>query len=471
MDILLFLYLNKLSYPMPNTNREQILTKLRMSEVRNIFNTFLHNESTGGIILLLCAIIAVLAANSESLSFLHGFWEKEVGFTFGEFSLKMSIHHWVNDGLMAIFFFVVGLEIKREMLVGELSSFKHASLPVFAAIGGMITPALIYSFFNASDPVTGNGWGIPMATDIAFAIGIISLLGNRVPLSLKVLLTALAIVDDLGAIIVLALFYPSHELHLIFLLYAAIIIAILAILNYANIRNKYIYVAAGIFLWYFVYMSGIHATIAGVLLAIVTPSKSVINELRFGTKLQYLLDKFKMSGNAQIEVLANPEQQHIIHSMHKMVEKVDPLMHRFESKLHPWVTFFIMPVFALANAGVLINPEVFSNAEGIPSVTLGIFFGLLLGKPLGIFLFSWLAVKLGIAQKPSGSNWMQIFAVGILGGIGFTMSIFINNLAFNDQTIIDLGKITILVTSLCAAIIGLIALFSSCRKEKNSNFA
>lgn len=456
---------------MSKLSRQQALDRLKMVEIKNIFNTFFHNESTGGVLLLACAVIAVLAANSDALAFISGIWHSTAGINIGSFSLNMSLEHWVNDGLMAIFFFVVGLEIKREMLVGELSSIRQAALPVFAAIGGMLTPAIIYAYFNMGNPQTSGGWGIPMATDIAFAIGIISLLGKRVPMSLKILLTALAIVDDLGAIIVLALFYPSHELHLIFFAYAGAVVALLAILNILNIRNKYIYIIAGIFLWYFVYRSGVHATIAGVLLAIVTPAKSVINELRFGTKLQYLLDKFRTAGESKVEVIANPEQQHIIHSMHKMVEKIDPLMHRFESKLHPWVTFFIMPVFALVNAGVEINPDAFSGTGGIPSISLGIFFGLLVGKPVGIFLFSWIAVKLGIAKKPDDVNWLQIFSVGILGGIGFTMSIFINNLAFTDPATIDLGKITILTTSLCAAIFGLGALLVSCKSQKKTNLA
>ena len=447
-------------------NREQSLKKFRMSEIRNIFNTFLHNESAGGIVLIACTALAIIAANFGPMTGFNAIWDKEMGFTIGNFSLSMSLLHWVNDGLMAIFFFVVGLEIKREMMVGELSSIKHAALPVFAAIGGIIAPALIYAAFNSGNPLTEKGGGIPMAPDIAFAIGIISLMGKRVPLALKVMLTALAIVDDLGAIVVLALFYPSHELHLVFLLYAAAIVAGLAIMNFLNIRDKYVFMIAGLFLWYFVYMSGVHATIAGVLLAAVTPARSVINELRFGTKLQYMIDKFKMAGDSRVEVLANPEQQHIIHSMHSMINKADPLMHKFESTLHPWVTFFIMPVFALANAGVAINATAMDFSGGIPSVSMGILLGLLLGKPAGIFLFSFLAVKTGAAKKPQGINWGQILSVGILGGIGFTMSIFINNLAFADESIIDLGKLTIIITSLFAAILGLASLLLTCRKQK-----
>ena len=429
---------------------------------RVVLERILRSDMTGGVLLLVCALIAVLAANVPALSGLHEFWSKDLGISFGGSSLNMPLRGWIDDVLMAVFFFSVGLEIKRELLVGELSTMKKAMLPMFAALGGMIFPAVIYMLFNNGTP-SASGWGIPMATDIAFAIGIMSLLGKRVPMALKVLLTALAIVDDLGAIIVLALFYPSHELQAVFLLYAAAVVAGLALLNFLNIRNKYVYIIAGVFLWYFVYMSGVHATIAGVLLAAVTPARSVINELRFGTKLQYLIDKFKMSSNAEVEVIANPEQQHIIHTMHSMVNKADPLMHKFESTLHPWVTFFIMPVFALANAGVVFDSSIFS--AGIPDISSGIFFGLLIGKPLGIFAFSWLAVKAGFAKKPDSIKWMQILGIGILGGIGFTMSIFINNLAFSEASITDIGKMTILVTSLCAAVIGLTFLYLSCRKQ------
>ena len=435
-------------------------------KIKSFVSSLKHNESTGGILLLICAVIAVTLASIPECSWFTAFWDTEAGLKFGGFSMEMPLKLWINDALMAIFFFTVGMEIKREMLYGQLSSVRKSALPIVAAIGGMLVPAAIYFGFNSGHPESVNGWGIPMATDIAFAIGILSLLGSRVPASLKIFLTALAIVDDLGAIVVLALFYPSHELHLVFLLYAAAIVAGLAIMNFLNIRNKYVFMIAGLFLWYFVYMSGVHATIAGVLLAAVTPARSVINELRFGTKLQYMIDKFKMAGDSRVEVLANPEQQHIIHSMHSMINKADPLMHKFESTLHPWVTFFIMPVFALANAGVAINATAMDFSGGIPSVSMGILLGLLLGKPAGIFLFSFLAVKTGAAKKPQGINWGQILSVGILGGIGFTMSIFINNLAFADESIIDLGKLTIIITSLFAAILGLASLLLTCRKQK-----
>ncbi|MBE6225584.1 MAG: Na+/H+ antiporter NhaA [Bacteroidales bacterium] len=432
-------------------------------EARNFFNRFLHNESIGGILLLICAIISLVCANVPELNFLHDIWKQDAGISIGSFSLNMKIEHWINDGLMAIFFFVVGLEIKREMLVGELSSFKHAALPIFAAVGGMIVPALIYSLFNGGTP-SANGWGIPMATDIAFAIGILSLLGNRVPVGLKVFLTALAIVDDLGAIIVLAIFYPTHALHFDMLLYAALVAGFLYLLNRNKVRGTLFYIIPGVVLWWLILQSGIHATIAGVILALTIPSKTLINEVRFSVRMKYLLQKFKDVSNSEIEVLANPHQQHIIHQMDNHIEEINPLMHKFESALHPWVTFAIMPIFALANSGVELSGGLMQDS--IPPVAIGIFLGLFLGKPIGIFLFSLISVKLKFAELPSGTNWKQVFALGMIAGIGFTMSIFIDSLAFDDQNLVNIGKAAILGTSSIAAILGLLAVSLTCRKKR-----
>ena len=434
-------------------------------EARNFFNQFFHNESIGGILLLICAIISLMCANIPSLGFLHELWHKEAGITVGDFSLTMKIEHWINDGLMAIFFFVVGLEIKREMLVGELSSFKHAALPIFAAVGGMIVPAIIYSFFNSGTP-SANGWGIPMATDIAFALGVLSLLGKRVPVGLKVFLTALAIVDDLGAIIVLAIFYPTHALHFDMLLYALIVVGFLVVLNRNKVRNVLLYVLPGLLLWWLILQSGIHATIAGVILAMTIPSRTVINEVKFSVRMKYLLGKFKEVSNSEIEVLANPKQQYIIHQIDKHVQEINPLMHKFEAALHPWTTFLIMPLFALANSGVEITWRLFTVP--VSPVASGILFGLVLGKPIGIFLFSLLSVKMKIAELPQGIKWKQIWAMGMIAGIGFTMSIFIDSLAFKDVDLVNLGKATILVTSTLAAVFGLLAMMVTCKSRTNN---
>ena len=430
---------------------------------RNFLAAFLHNEAIGGILLMICAVDALMCANIPQLGFLHELWDTNVGINIGSFSLEMSLELWINDFLMAIFFFVVGLEIKREMMVGELSSLKQASLPILAAVGGMVVPAIIYSVFNWSDPESASGWGIPMATDIAFALGVLSLLGKRVPLGLKVFLTALAIVDDLGAIIVLAVFYPTHALHFDMLVYAAVIVLLLLTFNRNRVNNPLMYVIPGLFLWYFIFQSGIHATIAGVILALTIPSKTVINEVRFSVSIKYWLEKFKQVSHSEVEVLANPEQQYILHQMERNVRNMSPLMHKFEAGLHPLVTFFIMPVFALANAGVAISGDLFTLP--VPSVATGIFFGLLCGKPLGIFLFSLAAVKMRIAELPQGTNWKQIFALGIIAGIGFTMSIFIDGLAFSNENLINIGKAAILGTSLVAALAGCLAVYMTSPKD------
>ena len=377
-------------------------------------SSVLHNETASGILLIVCAAAAVLLATLPGGGWFDRFWENEIGLQFGDLSFGMSLRLWINDALMAIFFLVVGLDIKREMLEGHLHSLKRSILPVAAAFGGMLVPALIYTAFNHGNPETAGGWGIPMATDIAFAIGILSLLDKRVPPGIKVFLTALAIVDDLGAIIVLAIFYPTHAIHFDWLIYAGLIMLMLVMFNRAKIRRISMYVIPGLALWYCMYRSGIHATISGVLLAITIPAR------RSGTR------------------------------------DADSPLHTLKNSLGPAVYFIIMPLFALANANVALNFDAF--ASGIPDVSLGIFFGLLLGKPAGIFLFSLASIKCRLAEKPEGTSWAQLFAAGILGGIGFTMSIFIDNLAFDSKDLADIGKISILLTSSIAAVLGLIVL-------------
>ncbi len=404
--------------------------KMYVLRRRVLLEKILHNSMTGGVLLLICAVVAVMAANVPALGWLHRFWDIRLGFSFGDFSFDMPVRQWVDDVLMAVFFFSVGLEIKRELLVGELSTMKKAMLPMFAALGGMVFPALIYTYFNAGTP-SAAGWGIPMATDIAFAIGVLSLLGNRCPIGLKVLLVALAVVDDIGAIIVLAVFYPSHDIHLIYLIYAAVTVLALLALNRAGIRSLLFYLILGAVLFIFVFKSGVHATIAGVILAMTIPAKTSKDDIRAFT---------------------GP----------------DSPLGKLETALHPWVNFLIMPIFALANAGVVIDPS--SLGQGtMPAVIPGVFFGLLLGKPLGIFVFSWLAVKLGLAGKPEGTRWIQILALGILGGIGFTMSIFIDNLAFTDPAMINAGKLAILATSFLAACLGVAALYLTTKKTDKNN--
>lgn len=444
------------------TENLDLNTSPRHSKVRGMLHSFLESQTSGGLVLLICTIIALVVANVPALSHLQDIWHINAGVSVGNFKIEMSLLHWINDALMAIFFFVVGLEIKREMLVGELSSVKKATLPIFAALGGMLVPAAIYALFNHGTP-TSNGWGIPMATDIAFAVGVISILGKRCPSALKIFLLALAIVDDLGAIIVLALFYPSHELSLLFMGLALVVFLFLLLLNKMQVNSPYAYLIPALLLWYFVYRSGIHATIAGVLLAITIPSKTTINEVRFFVKTKYLLEKFKNSGNSEVEVLANPKQMEVIHDINEEVDAINPLMHRFESALHPISHFLIIPLFALANAGVAFDGEILAMSP-LPAVVPGIFFGLLLGKPIGITLFSFISVKTKLAELPAGIKWGQVFAMGMVAGIGFTMSIFVDNLAFSDPVALGIGKATILITSLVSAVLGLLAILLTTNK-------
>lgn len=444
------------------TDNLDLLTSHKHSKVRGMLHSFLKSQTSGGLVLLICTVIALVVANVPALQHLQELWHIEAGISIGNFKIEMSVMHWINDALMAVFFFVVGLEIKREMLVGELSSVKKATLPIFAALGGMLVPAAIYAIFNHGTP-TSNGWGIPMATDIAFAVGVISILGKRCPSALKIFLLALAIVDDLGAIIVLALFYPSHELNFVFMGLALVVFLILILFNKMKVNSPYVYMMFGLVLWYFVFRSGIHATIAGVLLAITIPSKTTINEVRFFVKVKHLLEKFKENGNSEVEVLANPKQMEVIHDINEEVDAINPLMHRFESALHPISHFLIIPLFALANAGVTLDGSILQMSP-MPAVVPGIFFGLLLGKPIGITLFSYISVKTRLAELPGGVPWKQIFAIGMVAGIGFTMSIFVDNLAFSDPVYLNMGKAAILVTSFVSAICGMLAVLLTTKK-------
>ena len=437
----------------------------KLTWAQKYFTSFFKGESAGGILLLVCTVIALIFANVPALRPVLDIWNVEGGLEFGNFSLRMSVLEWVNDGLMAIFFFTVGLEIKREMTVGQLSSAKKAALPVFAALGGMIFPALIFTIFNHGNPATSHGWGVPMATDIAFAIGILAILGKKAPLGIKVLLTAIAIADDLGSIIVLAIFYPTHAIHFVPLLIGFAIFGVLLLLGKYGVRKVWVTVIGGIFLWYFIYRSGVHATIAGVLLAITVPYKTKVNELAFGERMKYLLDEFKGASDSDVEGLANEDEMHIIHQMSEDLDAIEPLMHKFESNLQPIVNFLIMPLFALANAAVLLHMDF--SAPGVTGLSLGIFFGLLCGKPIGIFLFSLLSVKCKVAALPDGVTKPQLLAMGVLAGIGFTMSIFIDNLAFRDPAFVDTGKVAILITSTTAAVLGYVIFNMMSKKSIN----
>lgn len=367
-----------------------------------------------------------------------------------------SIADWINDLLMAIFFLVVGLEIKREILVGELASPKRAALPIFGALGGMIGPALIFVAFNAGKETIG-GWGIPMATDIAFAVGILAMLGSRIPNSLKVFLTSLAIVDDLGALIVIAVFYTDN-LAMEYLGYAGVVIGILAFMNLLRVRWITLYLVMGLPLWYFVYMSGVHATIAGVLLALTIPAHARVNAVNFVFSTRKALDIFENAhDDPDHDVTQSSIRRASVNAIIKNARQVLPPLHRIEYVVHPWAAFFIIPIFALANAGIPIHGGIGENLSD--PAAIGIILGLFIGKPLGIILLCWFACTIKVASLPRGVSWRHILGAGMLGGIGFTMAIFIANLAYaNSQAHLEHAKLAILVASALSAVGGAIVL-------------
>jgi NhaA family Na+:H+ antiporter len=389
-----------------------------IQNISKSFKWFFKLEAASGLILLIAAILALLISNSHLSEFYFDTLEKYLFIGINQFGLKLSVHHWINDALMAIFFFFVTLEIKREFLQGELSSIKQALLPIIAAVGGMVVPALFYVMVNFGNAETINGWAIPSATDIAFSLGILSLLGSRVPISLKVFLTALAIIDDLGAILIIAFFY-SGDLSVPYLSLILISYILLLILNKFSVKIFIPYLLIGMCMWYFTYKSGIHATIAGVLLASAIP--------------------------------------------HRLKEHDFSLLVKIEHNISPYVAFIIMPIFAFANAGV--NLEGLSFGALLSPVPLGILLGLFFGKQIGVMLFSYAAVKLKIADMPNKSNWLYIYGVSILTGIGFTMSLFVGNLAFIENTeYIDGVKIGVLSGSLLSTVFGFLLLLISAKR-------
>ncbi|WP_027358644.1 Na+/H+ antiporter NhaA [Desulforegula conservatrix] len=419
------------------------------------FQDFFHNETSGGIILLFFTFLALLWANSPIAHTYDKLWHTYAGFQIGSFALSKSLLHWVNDGLMAIFFFVVGLEIKREIVTGELSSPKKAMLPIAAAIGGMIVPAVIYLSLNKGG-VGQSGWGIPMATDIAFAIGILALLGNRVPLSVKIFLTALAIVDDLGAVLVIAAFY-TKEIATPALGMAALFFIIMLILSVRDVRLSGPYIVLGILLWFAMLKSGVHATIAGVLTAITIPATPAVSQEQFKKMRRDIMQRLESGMRESAGDESGEEVQGVFRQVEYASKKFISPLQRLEHLLHPYVSFFIMPVFALANAGV--------NLKGVSIETLsrpvstGIILGLVFGKQIGVTLFAWLAVKTGLAGLSDDMKWKHIYGASWLAGIGFTMSLFIASLAFGDGELIMISKIGILGASFISAIIGLLVLY------------
>ncbi len=418
------------------------------------FQEFAHGAASGGIVLLACTIVALVWANSPWRESYHDLWHSELTIAIGSFKLSSSLHHWINDGLMVIFFFVVGLEIKREVLAGELSSLRQAMLPIAAAVGGMMVPALIYASLNFGRPEI-NGWGIPMATDIAFALGVLALLGDAVPLPLKVFLTALAIVDDLGAVLVIAVFYTS-DLNLTALLLGALVLGAMFLLNYLGVRSPLVYFFFGVGLWLCFLASGVHATIAGVLAAMAIPARTLIDEETYLKRVRFLVGQIEHHNAGQSPAEARSQTWTLASNLAHQSECLLPPLHRLEHAWHPWQAFFIMPVFALANAGIEIGSGFLGTLA--ERAALGVILGLVIGKQVGVTLFSWLVVKMGWAALPAGVTWKQIYGAGWLAGIGFTMSLFIANLAFQDEEHLLMAKGGILVASLIAGVIGYVLL-------------
>lgn len=429
------------------------------------FQKFLQLQASGSILLLLAAVAALIWANSPISETYESFWKTPLTLGFGSWQFSKSLHFWINDGLMTFFFFLVGLEIKRELLVGELSSPRQASLPIIGAVGGIVVPALAYLIFNPPGSAFNSGWGIPTVTDIAFAISALAILGDRIPVGLKVFLIALAIVDDIGAIVIIALFY-SHGVHSVFLLITGAILALLIAMNRSGVDRPWPYAILGLFLWAAVLYSGIHPTIAGVLLAFTIPSFSKMNPAAFYQEGIQTLECFKQDGlstNTRL-VLTNANYQANIQHLESLCEAVQAPLQQMEHAIHPWVTYGILPLFALANAGVTIHVSDLEAALAHP-ITLGILTGLFLGKQVGITLFAWLAVQFKLAELPAGANWRQLHATAILGGIGFTMSVFITLLAFESSVYIADAKLSILLASILSALVGLLLLKSLTRQK------
>ncbi len=436
---------------MPTTSKNPI------SLIKNAIVKLRQAGALSGVLLFLATFIALIWANLPGqwgASYFHLWEEFHIAISIGHFTLNESLVHWINDGLMAMFFFVIGLEIKREILVGELSTWRKASLPMVAALGGVILPALIYTSFNYGTPAI-DGWGVPMATDIAFAIGVMAILGRNVPISLKVFLVALAVVDDIAAVLVIAIFYSSN-IELSNLAIGFVCFGIMVSMNLANVRKASPYALIGIGgLWLAFLLSGVHATIAGVLGAFTIPTSIRLNPNSFRKRLDELIQKFE-NRNEPPHYMLSHEQQELLYEIEQDAGKVEPPLQQLERMMYPWVMYGVMPLFALSNAGIVLTGEL-SRVFHHP-VSLGIILGLVVGKTIGISAFSWLAHKVGLAELPANVRWIQVVGVAMLAGIGFTMALFISGLAFNDPDIEIMSKAGILAGSLIAGVSGYLLL-------------
>lgn len=427
---------------------------------------FTSSSTTAAAVMLLAAIVSLIIANSGAYDGFLAFFHTEVGFVIGDIEATMSLSHIINDILMAIFFLMIGLEIKYEMTVGELSNIRQALLPIIAACGGVLFPALIYIAFNASNPETAHGWGVPTATDIAFALGIMSLLGDKVPKGVKVFLTTLAVADDIIAILIIAIFYGQSP-ELFWIAGIVIVMIVLIAMNRARVYALAPYLVVGIVLWFCVYMSGIHSTIAGVLLAFTIPTGSKIHMKNFLTWSGKKLDDARQQYADDAHIMGQGEYMETVSHLSSVSRNVTPPAIRLEHAIAPWVNFGVLPLFALTNADVRFVGGALGDIWTDPAL-YGVFFGLVLGKPIGIMLFSFITTKLKLASLPENTSWIQMLGAGILGGVGFTMAIFVANLAYDSDAIITTAKLAILCASATAGVLGFVFLWIQARKDKKA---
>lgn len=429
---------------------------------------FFNKEVLGSILLMLASVSAIILANSVFAKDYEHWLHLEISLSVGQYSISHSVLHWVNDGLMALFFFTVGLEIKREILVGELSSLKMALLPIIAAVGGMLVPGLIYVMFNYGKPGL-SGWGIPVATDIAFSLGAIAILGRRLPIGLRVFLTAFAIADDLGAVLIIALFY-TKAIAMPYLIAGVVCVLIMLIGNLLSIRWLPFYILLGLGTWVFIMGSGVHATVAGVVVAMLIPARGKHDMIRFVKRIRHIVDNIsthRYTDGYWYSIFLKPEHLNAVHAIELSCHQVATPLQRLEHALHTWVVFIILPLFAFFNAGLSFDQmplfDAFAN-----SITIGCVLGLFIGKPLGVGIASYFAVRCGVATLPDQVRWVHIIGAGMLGGIGFTMSLFISGLSFADAQFLNYSKLGVLSGSILSAISGLILLSISGHRLKDS---
>lgn len=427
------------------------------------FQEFAAKEAAGGILLIVCAVLAVIWMNSSLGHVYEKLWHAHFGFTAGGKVFERSFHFWINEGLLTIFFFVVGLEIKREVIVGELASVRKAALPAAGALGGVLLPAGIYYLLTRGTPFS-VGWGIPMATDIAFVLTALTILGSRIPPSLTLFLVSLAIVDDLCAVVVIAVFYSTH-IYAMYLVAAIISLLLLVTINLLGVRRPLPFLLVGSLVWLFTYLSGLHATIAGVAVAFTMPCRSDFDTHSFCEEINNTVRDFKHRKKGVYHYALHETNQSVVHTLEEMCQHVEPPLQRLEHAFHPWVAFAIVPLFVLANTGVAIDGNLLAKAL-TSWEALGIIAGLFVGKQVGIFVAAWLALKIGFAEMPSGMNLKHLYAGAILCGIGFTMSLFIAELSFPDPAMLSSVKVSIFVASLLSLVVGMGALYWVSKEER-----